>query len=348
MTMLRLQYVHRFKDRHGKLRHYFRRGYEKRIPLPGLPGSVEFMEAYQAALAGEGEKPASVKAPAPGSISALVEAYYRSADFRQLRDSTKTTYRGIIERFRAEHGDKPVRLLGADHIRRILEKKLDTPAAANRLLKLLHLLMRKAIEDGMRTDDPTLAVRKIKQSSEGFATWTDAEITGYEAQHPIGSRERLAFALLLYTGARRSDVVKLGWQNVQRRQDGDWLVFRQQKTKGEVSIPIYLLPDFMAVLAATPKTNLTFLINRFGSPFTAAGFGNWFRETCDETGVPAGRSAHGLRKACARRLAEAGCTPHQIAAITGHTSLSEVERYTRAANREAMANSAISLLRGKK
>lgn len=348
MTKLRLQYVHRFKDRHGKLRHYFRRGSEKRIPLPGLPGSAEFMDAYQAALAGEGEKPKSAKAPAPGSMSALIEAYYRSADFRQLRDSTKTTYRGIIERFRAEHGSKPVRLLQAEHIRRMLEKKLDTPAAANRLLKLLHLLMRQAIEDGMRPDDPTLAVRKIKHSSQGFATWMEDEIARFEEKYPVGSRERLAFALLLYTGARRSDIVKLGWQHVQRRADGDWLVFRQQKTKGEVSIPIHLLPDLMAVLAATPKTNLTFLINRFGASFSAAGFGNWFRETCDEAGVPADRSAHGLRKACTRRLAEAGCSPHQIMAITGHSSLSEVERYARAANREAMASNAVNLLKGKK
>jgi integrase len=66
-------------------------------------------------------------------------------------------------------------------------------------------------------------------------------------------------------------------------------------------------------------------VTSFGKPYSPAGFGNWFRELCDEAGCP-DISAHGLRKACARRLAELGCSAHEIAAITGHASLAaEVE-----------------------
>ena len=76
-----------------------------------------------------------------------------------------------------------------------------------------------------------------------------------------------------------------------------------------------------------------------GKPFTGVG-SNWFRRQCDMANLHH-CSAHGLRKAAARRLAEAGCTPHEIAAITGHASLREVERYTRAVDQRRLAEVAI-------
>jgi hypothetical protein len=45
MTRLKLKYVNEYRDRHGKLRRYFRRPGARAIPLPGLPGSIEFMAA---------------------------------------------------------------------------------------------------------------------------------------------------------------------------------------------------------------------------------------------------------------------------------------------------------------
>jgi integrase len=103
------------------------------------------------------------------------------------------------------------------------------------------------------------------------------------------------------------------------------------------------LPDLAAVIEAAP-VGMTFLTTATGKPFTAAGFGNWFRDMCDEAGLH-GFSAHGLRKAACRRLAEAGCTMHEIAAISGHRSLSEVQRYTKAADQEAMAEAAMAKVR---
>src|SRR5262249_49603073 len=107
------------------------------------------------------------------------------------------------------------------------------------------------------------------------------------------------------------------------------MAVRQQKTDEPLMIPMDA--NLMQALAATPRTNLTFLVTERGAPFTSAGFGNWFRDRCNEAGL-AQCSAHGLRKAAATRLANAGCSTDQIKAITGHRSLSEVARYTKAAD----------------
>ena len=89
---------------------------------------------------------------------------------------------------------------------------------------------------------------------------------------------------------------------------------------------------------------MTFLVTEFGKPFTSAGFGNWFRDRCNEAGLPQ-CSTHGLRKLAATRLANAGCSTDQIKAITGHKSLSEVARYTKAADQARLARQAIHMVR---
>ncbi|MDE0944982.1 MAG: tyrosine-type recombinase/integrase, partial [Alphaproteobacteria bacterium] len=143
----------------------------------------------------------------------------------------------------------------------------------------------------------------------------------FEAEHPLDSKPRLALALLLYTGQRRSDVVGMGRQHVRDSR----IQLRQVKTGTALAVSIH--PNLQAVLDAHSVDNLTFLVTEFGKPFTAAGFGNWFRKQAIAAGLPDVCRSHGLRKAAARRLAEAGCTAPQIASVTGHKSLSEVERY---------------------
>jgi integrase len=111
-----------------------------------------------------------------------------------------------------------------------------------------------------------------------------------------------------------------------------------------LEIPVHAV--LAQVIAETSTGNLTFLTTQFGKPFTAPGFGNWFREQCNDAGLPH-CSAHGLRKATARRLAEAGCTEHEIASITGHASLREIVRYTKAADQRRLARSAIDTVSAK-
>lgn len=336
MTQLKLKYVQAFRDRHGKQRFYFRKPGEKRTALPGLPGSAEFMEAYQAALSGIA--PEVTSRAKTGTFDSLISAYYSSADFRTLSASTQATYRGIIEGFRDKHGDKRVASIEGHHIRALIDGKADTPSAANNLLRMLRMLMRFAMERGLRRDDPTSNIRKVRIRTTGFHSWTDDEIAQFEAKHALGTRARLAMALLLYTAQRRSDVVTMGRQHVREGM----IAVTQQKTKTPLRIPIH--PELARVLDASGTANMTYLVTAYGKPFTPPGFTNWFRDMVKEAGLSDHCSPHGLRKAASRRLAEAGCTANQIMSITGHKSLKEVVVYTAAASQEHLAKSAMATI----
>ncbi len=326
-------------DRHGKRRVRFRkRGFS--TYLTGTPWSDDFMRQYAAALEGVKEHASEIgiERTAPGSINALVVSYYKLF-FPRLKASTQAMRRNIIERFRAEHGNKPARMLKREHVEAIIAAKAKTPEAANNLLKVLRTLFDHAIAITMITSNPAADVAKFRTHSDGFHTWTETEVAKFETRHAMGSKARLALALLL-TGQRRSDVVRMGWQHL----SGDAIAVKQDKTGARLLIPLDIDPSLPQALALVPKTNLTFLTTKFGAPFTSAGFGNWFREKCDEAGLPQ-CSAHGLRKLVATRLANIGCSEEEIKAITGHKSSSEVARYTKARDQKRLAESAAGKLK---
>lgn len=331
------RYVHGFIDRHGKPRFYFRRAGFGSRPLRGSLYSSQFMDDYEAALAGQ-SLPIGADRVRPGTMAALALSYFASPQFRGMRSSSQKIYRGIIERFCREHGDKRAALLGREHIVRLMAGYADRPNVANALRRVLRVMMRHAMDINVRRDDPTRDVRAIRVRSAGHHSWTDAEIAQFERHHPVGSRARLALALLVHTGQRRGDVIRMGPQH---DRDGA-LHVKQEKTGAELIIPIH--PELAAVIAATPSGHLTFLTTRFGRPFEGSGFSHWFRDACDQAGLPH-CSPHGLRKAAARRLAEAGCTAHEIGAITGHASLAELVRYTRAADQRRLAEAAMAKTR---
>jgi integrase len=324
-------------DQHGKRRVRFRKGGFTTY-LTGIPWSEDFMRQYGGALAGVKEQTGNIGAERtkPGSFNALCVSYYRSPEFRGLKPSTQAVRRNIIERFRNEHGDKPVARLGRAHMKEIIGAKAGTPEAANNLLKVLRVVLSYAVSIDMISSNAALGIKRYRTTGEGFHTWTEEEISQFEAQHPINRRAGLAFALLLYTAQRRGDVVRMGWQHVR----GDSIAIRQQKTGEALVIPMH--PALTLALKAVPRTNLTFLLTQAGKPFTAAGFGNWFREQCNLAGLPQ-CSAHGLRKVAATRLANAGASTDQIKAITGHRSISEVVRYTRAADQQRLARQALDI-----
>jgi integrase len=324
MTRITLQYVNSFCDRHGQLHHYFRRPGCKSVALPGVPGSTEFMETYQAALAGETAPRPEIGASRtePGTVSALVAMYLdcspaSTSAFKALAAETQRTRRNILENVREAHGNKRVyrtethgrrvMLLTREHMQRIVNEKADTPFAQRNFLNTLRALFRWAVAEGRVPDDPTLGVTRQKIKSTGYRTWSEGDIEQYKRRHPLGTMARLAIELLLTTAARRGDVVTFGPQHV---EDGT-ITFEQHKTDGaeEALVIIPLHPDFCAALAAMPPSKVvsmtpTFLTTSFGKPFAKAGFGNWFRDRCNEAGLPKGISAHGLRKATARRLAD--------------------------------------------
>lgn len=330
----RVRNVERWTDRHGKLRLYYRLGKGPRTPLRGPIGSPEFWEDYHKAV----KNPEQPMPFGKGSFRWLVSQYYQSAEFKQLAKSTQNTRRRILTNFCEQHGHRRYSQLMPRHLRKIRNEKLDTPEAANGLLKVLRQLFNFAIEYDLAERNPVIGVKKLQpKNRSGYHTWTLSEIEQFERVHPVGTKARLALALILYTGQRRGDVIRFGRQMV----DNEWLIFRQAKTGKEIEIPVY--SKLRCILDASPVGDLTFLVTAYGKPFTAAGFGNRFREWCNEAKLPH-CSSHGLRKAISARLADEGCTTHEIAAITGHETLQEIERYTKGASQRRLAKQAFGKL----
>jgi integrase len=342
VTTIRLKYVHAFVDRHGRPRHYFRR-HGKRVPLPGLPGSTEFQEAYGKALAGGDAKchgavtNVGASRTAPGTVDAVVVGYLASAAFHKLAPSSQCDTRRILDEMRRDHGGKRIAALERKHVVNMLDAKAATPAAARNFLRCLRAVVRHAIDVGERGDDPTAGVRVQGPKSGGHPTWTEDDIHTFEAAHPVGTKPRLALELLLGTALRCSDVVRVGRGHV---RDGCICGITQQKTKAALP-PIPITAALAEAINAAPHDHITFLVDDRGASFTAKSFSEWFRRICKRTGLK-GLTPHGLRKAACRRLAEHGCSANEIAAISGHASLNEVARYTKAADQARMARNAIA------
>jgi integrase len=338
MTRIKLRYVDSYIDATGKRRYYVRKSRTApRVTLPGLPGSSEFMAAYEAAL--DDVAPTARKLRGnPGTFDRLVQDYFESTDFLRLAQSTQNAYRLVIERWVRDDniGHRRVDQLARTHVSKMLAKRKETPGAANDLLKKVRILVNFAIANGWRQNDPTRGIKKFAHGE--FHTWTDQEIAQFEKRWPAGTKERTAFALLLYTGQRRSDVVRMSWRDI----EGNAIHVAQQKTKAKLLIPLHR--RLKELLAVWPRDQMVILSTGYGKPFTAAGFGNWMADKIAAAGLPDHCVTHGLRKAAARLLAEAGCTTHQIMAVTGHKSLSEVERYTKAAQQKRLAQEAFRQL----
>jgi integrase len=331
MARIRLRFVQAYVV-NGRSYYYFRKPGCARVKLPGVPGSEPFMAAYQAAfVAAAPPSDIGTKRNIPGTVAALVAAYAASDTFRNLAEETRRTRWAILRRFGDEHGEKRVGMLKREHVEAMLRSK--RPHPRQNFLKVLRPLIQFAISIGWCSNDPTRELRATVKRGPGFRPWGEEQVQTFRAYHPLGSRARLAFELLLGTAQRRGDVVRMGPQHA---RDG-LLHVTQQKTGAELLIPI--LPELQAALDATPSGHLTFLATEYGKPFSAAGFTNWFRDRCNEAGLR-GVSAHGLRHTACTRLANAGATGHEIAAWSGHRTLREVSRYTRSADQRALARSA--------
>lgn len=332
----------------GKWFVYFRQKGQKKVRMRGMPGTAEWEETYRRLLAGERPESRKVKQPAQDSFAWLCQKYMASTEFGGLSERTRHVRRGILSHCMAESpggtnltfGDVPIPQFRPKTVALIRDQKRKFPEAANGRVKAIRAVFSWATlpEVGITQINPARDVRYLKSNNpDGHHTWTREEVAQFEKRHPLGTKAHLALGLLLYTGQRRSDVVLFGCQH---EKDG-LLEFTQQKNRDNkpIHLQIPIRPELRHILDAGPTGDLVYLVTEFGKPFTSDGFGNWFREKCIEAGVP-GR-AHGLRKACATRLADNGATVHEIMAITGHKTIKEVERYTMAANQKLLAESAI-------
>jgi integrase len=331
---LDLPYVSSFRDIRGKMRYRFRRGGVS-VYLPGTPGSAVFLDAYQKLL--EDFEPQR-RAP-DGTLDALAQIYFASPAFLKNKASTQRAYRSNLRAFLDKWGDAPVGLLETDDLAEIIGLMADRPGAANNLIKRLRALFKIARRKGWVSFDPTEDIPYFKTGE--IHTWNAGEHAAFVRHHQPGTMARLAYMAHLHTGQRKGDIVRLPMP----KKASEPIRLVQEKTGKRLEIP--LAPAlWQEIKRHTRRPSL--LVTSFGKPFTANGYGNWFRERCREAELPERCSSHGLRKSAAKDLAEAGCSAHEIQAITGHGTLKEVERYTRAAEQSRLAKSALAKRRENK
>jgi integrase len=276
----------------------------------------------------------------------LCAEYFGSAFFKDKLPSPRSQHvrRKVLEKVCETAGDELLSDITPKVIRKGMDRRADTPEAANGFLKAMRGLFEFAVEYEHVRVNPTLGVRKLRsRNPEGWHAWTLDEVRQFEARHPLGTKAHLALALLLFTGARRSDVVQLGRQHV---RDGviKFRVYKNRLRK-HVEVEIPLLPELQRVIDATlDKGDLTFLISDHGRSWANGdSFGNRFRDWCQEAGLPH-CSPHGLRKAGASIAAENGATESQLMAIYGWSDPKMAALYTRKANRKKLANDAMKLV----
>jgi integrase len=330
----------------GRLYCYFRRPGCKRVPLPLPIGSGEFWSAYQAALdASAPRSDIGASRSSPGSMAGLIAAFIgsdvsrRGKDGQPLGEETWRKRLAILNKLRDEHGGKPVKLLRREHIVDLILDGLP-PHAKRNWVKALRPLMKFAATNGWHADRDLMrdVVAHVPKNRVGFPTWGEEQIETYRAKYPLGSVPRLAMELILNTVQRPGDALRLGPQHVRIRPDGKRrLALRQSKTGGALLLPI--VPELQEALDLTPCGHLTFLTTARGEPWSPGAFRKVFRQWTGKAGLQE-FSAHGLRKAGCRRLAESGCTVPEIAAWSGHLSLAMVQHYIAAADQAAMAEAA--------
>lgn len=388
MVAIKLRYVNGFVDARGKVRHVFRAPGQRKITIKGIPGSPDFMTAYNTLFNGGVPAPtASILSTdqQANSLRKIADEYFNSPSFKFVTkkkknyprpESTIKLYKHSIAGILLEHGDKSITDLPRQAAVKIIEKIAErSPGLANTAAAVMSNIMNRAIDSGLRESNPFLKLGKY--STGTFHTWTEDEVARYEVRWPTGTRERLAFALMLFTGQRgRSDVTRMRKSHIQLIKcsecDGAghhahdesipcdncamWgskgviphIAVKQKKTKKELVVPMHI--DLLEIIEATPSPSDFLICNKQykDQGISGGALASIMRPAIEAAGLETEGEdkcvPHGLRKACARRLAEARATPHQIQSITGHDSLEEVELYTESVNQGHIAVGAIGLI----
>src|SRR6185312_12133166 len=292
----------------------------------------EFMTAYAALLA---EKPQLAKTPlVADSLSRLIVDFYGDRMFLDRKPSTRQLYRYALEPIAKAHGHRSYLLLTADKAEKIIaEIGAKRPGMANLTRAVLRRVFHFAVKTRRRKDNPMLGIAPFKVGEHH--TWTDAELKKFEDRWRLGTRERLAYALLLYTGQRVGDVARMSRADVSE----GLIHIMQQKTEVELWVPVH--PELQRAMSSYRAMGLTLIGDAAGRPLKRAALSALMRRSIKKAELPSCCVSHGLRKAAMRRLAESGATANQIAAISGHKTLKEVERYTKAADQKKLARAAM-------
>lgn len=347
-----LPYLERDQDRHGNPRVYVRR-HGRRVRIRASEGTTAFAAAYSAAVAAleprQRDTNPVLTPHASDTLGWLGAKYFTSNEFRKVltNDKSRHARRSYLETCFAVPrsdddpdlmGNCPLQYLTVKKVRQMIEAAPGHGAQANRR-KHLSALCQWGVDHDHLPANPARDTKTIRKVTGGYYTWTVADVEQFRARHPIGTKPFLALALLVFTGARRQDMVTFGRQHV---RDG-WLRYVPKKTlyrRRTVSQKPWL-SVLAEIVARSPCGALTFLETSHRKPFTANGFGNWMRDRCDEARLPQ-CSAHGLKKAGATIAAENGATASQLMAMFDWSTISQAKVYTDAADRKRLAGESMS------
>lgn len=326
------------KTRHGKMVWYVRVNDGPRIRLREEFGTQEFEQEYLAAIHG---RPAmrSSKTARAGTLLWLYERYHESSAWTCLSQATRRARENIFRHVMDKNGSVPFAIIRQQDIEAGKDDRADRPGAARDFVKSMRGLFQWAYKKGFIKTDPSADVKQPpRKNGPGFPVWTEDDIDTYQKCWPIGCKERVWLDVLLYTGLRRGDAVRLGRQHI---QNGIATV-RTEKSQEMVQVMIPILPVLAETLAAGPTADTTYICGANGKPLTKESFGNLFRDACRAAGV--NKSAHGLRKAGATRAAENGATVAELEAIFGWQGGGMAALYTRSADRKRLATQAMTKL----
>ena len=334
--------------RHGKHVWYVRRGDSPRIRVQGEFGTDEFNVSYQVAINAVLIVP-TIQKVGTGSLQWLWDRYRESTAWAELSSATHKQRENIMLHVLETAGSEPYGGITSDTIEEGKDRRRDTPAQSRNFLDCMRGLFRWAKEKKHVKVDPTDGVKNPKKrKGKGFPAWTEEDVEAYQRKWPLGTRQRVWLDVLLYTGPRRGDVVKLGRQHERMVLDTyaqamvPTVSFKTEKGGEQIEVTIPILPVLQTTLAAGPCGDLTYICGERGNPLTKESFGNVFSAAAREAGVT--KSAHGVRKIAAITAADNGATVHQLMAIFGWKTSQMAEYYTREANRRRLAREAVHML----
>ena len=341
MPRPRPPHLHRETNRHGKTVWYVREGKGPRIRIKGTYGTPEFDEAYQAALSGQAPRPAGKAAH--GTLAWLFDLYRQTSAWTDLATSTRYKREKIMMRVLETAGHRLVSAINEAHVIAGRERRASTPASAQAFLDTLHGMFKWAVRTKLVKVDPTVNVKvetKPKRKG-GYPPWTDEDMEKFEARWPRGTRERLLFDILCFTGLRIGDAAKLGKQHISKPSaEFPHGVIRIDTEKTGMRVTIPVLAALKKTIDASETGEMAFLVSRRGQPWNKGALGTYFSDSARAAEVR-GKSAHGMRKAAATRAANNGATEREMEAIFGWSGGRMATLYTRSANRDRLAAGAI-------
>lgn len=321
----------------GRIYWRFEKG-DFRTNLPGPFGSSDFDAAYEAAL--EQVKLPKTRAKTD-TIGWLIERFLSSVRYKDSTPIRKETLRYQFDWLREQAGDLPFARMKVRHVEALMAKK-DGPTAANTVKKNLSMLYNfAAANENYEGINPAKFAYRFKENRGGYHTWTEAEVERFLARHGRGTKARLAILIALNTGMARQDLCGSNRDMLRVKAGQLRIEYARGKTGVEADLPV--IPELAEALAQLPRGQHLFLPKGDAQePYKVTSFGNWFKDRCREAGVPG--SIHGLRKAGATRLADAGASDREIASYLAHTDTTQASVYTKKANRSKLADSGFEKL----